>query len=209
MARHIATVASRLFSAHGYDATPVRTICEAAGVTKPTLYYHFGSKEGLAQALLTRPLAGLLDELQRLMAEPLAPEAFLAEVLERHFAFLREDPDRGRFLFTLVFGPSESSLATEVQRFREQFHGLMHEALERLSAVERVDESRRGRCSQAIRGLLLSAMADHLYCGQPLEPGLGQQLIHDLLVGFGGEATPGPCPTVGNDRVARATDAQQ
>ena len=25
----------------------------AAGVTKPTLYYHFGSKEGLAQALLT------------------------------------------------------------------------------------------------------------------------------------------------------------
>ena len=40
----------------GYDATPVRAIVEAAGVTKPTLYYHFGSKEGLAQALDPVPL---------------------------------------------------------------------------------------------------------------------------------------------------------
>ena len=40
----------------GFDATSVREIVEAAGVAKPTLYYYFGSKEGLAQALLTVPL---------------------------------------------------------------------------------------------------------------------------------------------------------
>jgi AcrR family transcriptional regulator len=44
MARHIARVAARLFAARGYDATPVRAIVEAAGVTKPTLYYHSAAR---------------------------------------------------------------------------------------------------------------------------------------------------------------------
>ena len=56
MARHIARTAARLFAERGYDATSVREIVEAAGVAKPTLYYYFRSKEGLAQALLTVPL---------------------------------------------------------------------------------------------------------------------------------------------------------
>ncbi|MCA1685458.1 MAG: TetR/AcrR family transcriptional regulator, partial [Planctomycetia bacterium] len=64
VARHIARVAARQFASRGYDATPVRAIVEAAGVTKPTLYYHFGSKEGLARALLTLPMTGLVNTLQ-------------------------------------------------------------------------------------------------------------------------------------------------
>ncbi len=55
VARHIARTAARLFAERGYDATSVREIVEAAGVAKPTMYYYFRSKEGLAQALLTVP----------------------------------------------------------------------------------------------------------------------------------------------------------
>ena len=64
-ARHIARVASRLFAGRGFAATPVRAIAEAAGVTCPTLYYHFKSKEGLAQELLTRPSAEVVAALGR------------------------------------------------------------------------------------------------------------------------------------------------
>jgi len=39
--------ALRLFTSRGFSATTVREIVEAAGVTKPVLYYYFGSKEGL------------------------------------------------------------------------------------------------------------------------------------------------------------------
>ena len=39
--------ALRLFTERGYAATTVREIVAAAGVTKPVLYYYFGSKEGL------------------------------------------------------------------------------------------------------------------------------------------------------------------
>jgi len=39
--------AADLFSRKGYAATSVGEIVAAAGVTKPVLYYHFASKEGL------------------------------------------------------------------------------------------------------------------------------------------------------------------
>src|SRR5829696_2658863 len=86
VARHIARVAARLFASHGYDATPVRAIVEAAGVTKPTLYYHYGSKEGLAQALLTVPISRLNDDLQKILDSPGGAVEKLVRTFEAHFA---------------------------------------------------------------------------------------------------------------------------
>ena len=50
-----------LFAERGYAATSVREIAEAVGVTKPTLYYHFGSKDGLFTALVNHHLGCWLD----------------------------------------------------------------------------------------------------------------------------------------------------
>jgi len=44
--------AMELFYARGYDAVGVQEIAEKSGVTKPTLYYYFGSKYGLLETLL-------------------------------------------------------------------------------------------------------------------------------------------------------------
>lgn len=49
--------ALQLFSSKGYAATSVRELVEAAGVTKPVLYYYFKNKEGLYLALLGDGLA--------------------------------------------------------------------------------------------------------------------------------------------------------
>ena len=48
----ILNAALDLFHARGYDAVGVQEIVERAGVTKPTLYYYFGSKLGLLKSLL-------------------------------------------------------------------------------------------------------------------------------------------------------------
>ena len=44
--------ASYLFAEKGYASTTVKEIVARAGVSKPVLYYHFQSKEGLYYALL-------------------------------------------------------------------------------------------------------------------------------------------------------------
>src|SRR5215471_7252303 len=80
VARHISRVAARLFAARGYDATSVREIVEAAGVAKPTLYYYFKSKEGLASALLTVPLSGLVSTLRQIVTKVKHPVRCLEQV---------------------------------------------------------------------------------------------------------------------------------
>ena len=47
----ILSEALHLFYVRGYDAVGVQEIVDAAGVTKPTLYYYFGSKKGLLETL--------------------------------------------------------------------------------------------------------------------------------------------------------------
>lgn len=57
--------AADLFSRSGYEETGVATILQLAGVKAPTLYYHFGDKEGLYLAWLQ----GALSELGRSLTE--------------------------------------------------------------------------------------------------------------------------------------------
>src|SRR3954454_894898 len=125
LARHIARVAARLFAERGYHATPVRVIVEEAEVAKPTLYHHFGSKEGLAQAVLTVPLAGLVESLQELLDEPTDPLRRLEAMVEAHFNFAREAPDRARFAYSLFFGSKGSGPAAELAPFADTLDRLL------------------------------------------------------------------------------------
>ena len=55
--------ALNLFYARGYDAVGVQEIVNTAGITKPTLYYYFGSKRGLLENLLQSGYQQLEDEI--------------------------------------------------------------------------------------------------------------------------------------------------
>jgi len=53
-----------LFYARGYDAVSVQEIVEKAGITKPTLYYYFGSKLGLLETLLNTRYELIKDKIR-------------------------------------------------------------------------------------------------------------------------------------------------
>ena len=186
VARHIARVAARQFALNGFDATPVRAIVEAAGVTKPTLYYHFGSKEGLAQALLTVPMTGLVDRLRAIVGTGGDPTDALEKSFEAHFSFCREEPDRARFFFALVFGPHGSGvLAEELFRFGDAMDAQMRGVVGRLSEEGIVAPGRVEDCAQACCGLIRMAVMDFLFKGGDLDAALARRLVGDLLWGFG------------------------
>ena len=200
--RDLARVAARLFATHGYEATSVRMIVEAAGVTKPTLYYHFGSKEGLAQAVLTLPMEALAEAMRGCLAQRLDPVESLVTIIEAHFVFCREDPDCARFFFALLFGPQGSELLAEVKRSMGVLPELLFEAVGRLAEAGLIAPERVGACATACRGMIVIAMMDHLYRGRHpdcgcdgndpdrgrLGAGLADRLVGDLLNGF---AMPG------------------
>lgn len=184
-ARHIARVAARLFAARGYDATSVREIVEAAGVTKPTLYYHFGSKEGLAQALVSMPM----DQLQATMRERMrtAPDAVaaLAEMIQAKLDFCIEEPDWARFFHAMFFGPLATGLAHEVVHCAQAMDEILFEGIQRLIEAGVIEPERAGAFAVALHGVTIVSMIEFLYRDRPIGADLARRLVDDLLVGFG------------------------
>jgi AcrR family transcriptional regulator len=66
--------ALRTFAERGYAAASVRDIAALAGVTKPVVYYHFGSKAGLYQARLDQCLDVSLEALKEAAQGPTVRE---------------------------------------------------------------------------------------------------------------------------------------
>ena len=58
----ILETAQRLFDEQGYDATSLRQIAEAVGMTKAAVYYHYPAKEHLLLEL-TRPLLDAMSDM--------------------------------------------------------------------------------------------------------------------------------------------------
>ena len=64
----IRDTAEALFMEHGFEATGLRSITTAAGVNLAAVNYHFGTKEELFQAVLTRRLDPMNQERIELLA---------------------------------------------------------------------------------------------------------------------------------------------
>jgi AcrR family transcriptional regulator len=184
-ARHISRAATRLFAERGYEATPIRLIIEEAQVAKPTLYHHFGSKEGLAHAVLIVPMTGLVESLQSLLETRDDPLRRLEAMAEAYFAFAREDPDRTRFVYALFFGPAGSALACEIARFAAALDRTFAAAVGKAAEAGLVAAGRAGDCTTALRGLIVVHTLDFLYRGRELGSDLAGRVVHDLMRGFG------------------------
>ncbi|MHA4817445.1 TetR/AcrR family transcriptional regulator [Streptomyces aculeolatus] len=61
--------AERLFAEHGFAATSLRTVTDAADANVAAVNYHFGSKEGLLRAVVERAMASVNRERLRLLGE--------------------------------------------------------------------------------------------------------------------------------------------
>lgn len=94
----ILVAATRLFAQRGYAGTSIQAIADAVGITKPTLVYHFKSKDGLREAVLDALLDHWRDQLPRLMTAAQAGGPRLDALLAAFFDWLCRDPDRARLL---------------------------------------------------------------------------------------------------------------
>ena len=66
-----------LFYSKGYDAVGVQEIATKSGITKPTLYYYFGSKLGLLDSLLQEHSKPLLNQLEHTCSADTVQNALL------------------------------------------------------------------------------------------------------------------------------------
>ncbi|NJD87192.1 MAG: TetR/AcrR family transcriptional regulator [Betaproteobacteria bacterium] len=120
----ILDAAELLFMEHGFEATSLRQLTAAAGVNLAAVNYHFGSKEELFQAVLTRRLDPMNQERIDLLAryereagsKPLTCEKILSAMLIPALRLSR-DEKRGGKHFLRVLGRAYADPAPFIRNF--------------------------------------------------------------------------------------------
>lgn len=89
-AQRILQEAELLFAQCGFEGTRVDEIAKMAGINKRMIYHHYGSKEGLYQAVLEKNLMPILQLSNELLKEDLHPAQMYERLLNKYFDFLSE-----------------------------------------------------------------------------------------------------------------------
>jgi len=128
----ILDAAEALFMEHGFEATSLRLITTAAEVNLAAVNYHFGSKEELFQAVLTRRLdplnqerVDLLTDLEREAApDPVRCDRILGAMLIPALKLAR-DPERGGSNFLRLLGRAYADPAPFLRQFLSAQYAVM------------------------------------------------------------------------------------
>ncbi|GAA2412491.1 TetR family transcriptional regulator KstR2 [Actinomadura vinacea] len=104
--------AAEVFASQGYAATTIRQVADAAGILGGSLYYHFDSKESMADEILSTFLNEMWASYERVLASGLdARETMEAIVVESFRSIERHRP-------AVVLYQNESKHLAAGERFR-------------------------------------------------------------------------------------------
>jgi TetR/AcrR family transcriptional regulator len=122
--------ALKLFTQRGYAATPVRELVEAAGVTKPVLYYYFGSKEGLFLELMRTHFGRLEAIVGRHREGRGTARSRLTAMLDDGFVYVQQDRDFIRLMHAVYFGPPDEAPQFDFDAYHQRYHDVIARLLE-------------------------------------------------------------------------------
>ena len=140
-----------------------RAICEAAGVTAPTLYHHFGDKEGLLAAVVDFGWASFLESKRTVAA---VIHAHVADDIragwDNHLEFARENPN----FYKLMWSPAVSANSAAFREALQMLHGRLELGAGRGQLRVSVETGTRMIMS-AVTGAALSLISQPDLFGDP------------------------------------------
>ncbi|MDD7739318.1 MAG: TetR/AcrR family transcriptional regulator [Fusicatenibacter sp.] len=144
-----------LFYERGYDAVGVQQIVDRAGITKPTLYYYFGSKQGLLRSLLEEHFEVMEKELRAAIAlEGKIPEK-LYRVARSFFNGAAEDPHFYLLMMALFYSGRKSEGFLTVYPMIGRFYRLCVEIFDQASDELGNMNGRQEQFAVGFSGILL------------------------------------------------------
>ncbi|MBM4313796.1 MAG: TetR/AcrR family transcriptional regulator [Deltaproteobacteria bacterium] len=154
--------ALKLFTQRGYSATTVRELVATAGVTKPVLYYYFGSKEGLFLELMRTHFGRLEAVVDVYRKGEGSIRKRITAMLDEGFTYVRQDLDFVRLMHAAYYGPPGDAPYFDFDAYHRRYHDLIARLME--EGIER-GEFRSGNTSDmawVILGTMEIAIEDQL-----------------------------------------------
>lgn len=87
-----------LFAARGLDGTTIEEVAATAGVSKPVIYEHFGSKEGLYRQVVEAEFRILLDSITEALSTEAKPRVLVERAALALLGYIEERTDGFRIL---------------------------------------------------------------------------------------------------------------
>lgn len=122
--------AVQIFDRKGYSAASVREIAEMAGLTKPALYYHFGSKEGLLIAILDAAVREFTKTVGIAVARKGTARERLMALCEDVFSLFEVNIPIVRVAHTVFLGPVDIAPAFDLTTFERVWRESLQQVIE-------------------------------------------------------------------------------
>ena len=130
VAEAILDAATRLFARGGYDGTSLQAIADEVGVRKPSLLYHYPSKDELRLAVLRRVFARWNDVLPRILQAATTGEDRFEGLVGEVVGFFAEEPNRARLILReMLDRPDE--LSAQMQQYVAPWITIVTDYIER------------------------------------------------------------------------------
>jgi TetR/AcrR family transcriptional regulator len=185
--------ALELFSAKGYEGVSVNELAEAAGITKPTLYYYFGSKEGVFEAVCQSNYTRLNALITENAVYSPNPKSYfedifltLTKVSAAYFSFAKENDDFYRIVLANLSMPSSSAVFEIVKKF----HFTQFEVIENMfRSMAKAHGNLKGKSKTltwSFIGTINSYISLYLSggAGQELNKKNVKELVHQFMHGI-------------------------
>ena len=185
----IRTAAIKLFAEEGYSAATTREICALAGVTKPVLYYHYGSKEQLFHGLMLDAHSEFRKELLLALHRGQTARQKLTEFLAADFVQTRRNPGLSRLLFRMIFaaekGAPQFDFVAFGQEWLQMLAGIVQEGIRKGEL-----RGKPAEIAEALMGIQTLYTMSFLLVGEPkLDRVLAGRMVDLLIRGCASGAT--------------------
>jgi len=180
----ILQVGLTLFAERGYDAVGIQEIVDAAGITKPTLYHYFGSKEGLLESILASSFTDLIREMEQYAIYDGDVKNSLERTVRMYFRFASAHSEFYRFQLGCWFAPPESAAFKTIQPYGQKQHAILEELFLHASLDHGNMIGRQERYAASFLGLINTYIGLTYHSALPLDEFIVTNTVHQFMHGI-------------------------
>ena len=180
----ILEISTALFAEKGYDAVGVQEIVDKSGITKPTLYYYFGSKKGLLESIVLEKETEHLSLLEKSAEYKHLFFESLTEILQAEIDFASKNPEYFRFRINLLNSGEQSEAYGVFHPYSVQLDEMMLEFF-KLSTAEFGNMRDKEELYSSLFSANICSIAMKAASGQiKIDEKVLYTIIHSFVYGF-------------------------
>jgi AcrR family transcriptional regulator len=131
--QHILRVSAQCFAENGFEATSMRDISRATGLSLSGLYYYFKNKQYLLYLIQNNSFNSILDELQSRLQTVEDPSQRLHLLVQNHIEYFLSHPNEMKVL-SHEEDALEDPLREEVGSIKRRYYALARQIFDELVA---------------------------------------------------------------------------